>query len=226
MTSTPQDEIPALRSDDVQPILTNPPPLACHFSEPAKIVPMARFMVTATEQWVECYVRLLRVCSRVAEDPTARRFVLRAESGLLPPYWDCTRIMIYGCSANMPQDRARLEAAEAEATGEKKTKAMQRLEEFDGYLRRLERATDKAKDVEKQIEQAYAEYNADPIPEGEDPTMGVSREALGIVGAVVMQFGMDERVCREVFLRLASAGCQCAQCGASVDPSSAQHLQS
>lgn len=205
--------------------MTNPPPLACHFSEPAKIVPMARFMVTATEQWVECYVRLLAVCNRVAEDPTVRLFVLRAESGLLPPHWDCTRIMIYGCSANMPQDRARLEADETKATGEEKMKAKQRLEEFDGYIRRLERATGKATDDEKQIEQAYAEYNANPIPEGEDPTKGVSREGLGTVGAAVMQFDMDERTCREVLLRLAAAGCQCAQCGASVDPSSVQHLQ-
>lgn len=224
MTAT-AEEVPALHSDEVQAILTNPPPLACHFSEPAKIVPMARFMVTATEQWVECYVRFLQVCKRIAQDPTARRFVLRAEVGLLPVHWDCTRIMIYGCAANMPQDRSRLVAAETKAGGEEKKRAGEQLAEFDGYMRRLEKAQDKAKKIERDIEEAYAEYSQNPIPEGEDPTAGVSRDALATVGAATMQFETDEKTCRQVFLRLAAAGCQCEHCGIPVDQSATQAAQ-
>lgn len=214
-TEAPDIAVPDLYSDGVQAVLTQSPrALSCRFATPAAILQMARFMAVLAEQWVECYVRVGRALGPIAAaDPGAAQLVHQVQD-LAWQYWTKARLLPTVWADAVPQKRTALEraVAAAERTGNDAQHAREQLAEIDGWMRCLERAGRKMRDVEDHVGAGSTNKGAAGVA-GAQP-VDARPQSIRAVQDAVFEFERDENHCSAVFLFLMTGGCQCEGCRA------------
>lgn len=174
--------------DEVEYILAHPN-MDGYRGEPARIVSMARFMVTMANDFLMCYLTGLGCLDlAVRVDPAAAHAVTYCIATISPCKWGPTRFVIEGCIQNLPGDRERLSAAVRRGVVPRTD-----LAEFDVWHKRAKAAYVTSDYVQERMSRAQQGYT-DGV--GFDPE-ALDRLTVGRIIATMQNIDLDQQRCFE-----------------------------